>query len=431
MSGEQGLTLSDLAEEDAPAAAPARLETLDLIRGVAVLGILAINIAGFAGPMIGTTTPTLLHPVSPLDEAAWAFSFLFFEGKMRALFTLLFGAGLVLFHERAEAAGRDGDQIQLRRLGWLLLLGIAHYLLLWWGDILFLYAACGIAALLMRPLSDRMLLWIALALYYAWHIWGMFDAATAIDAEHAVRDHVATTEQLRLLAARLQPMYDWAAQEMHEARLGWLDLLRVKLIERPFWQIQMISGSFSETLPLMLIGMALYRAGLFDGTLRRKRLIEVSLACTFAGMALTVMFLGWAWPRHFPAVAMQAALVWGLAMPHVLGGVGYAGLLVLAAPRIAPTWLGRRLIAAGRMAFSNYIATSLVMTFVFYGWGLGLYGQIPPARQWLFVLGGWALMLAWSPVWLRHFRRGPLEWLWGSLVEHRLLNNKPLNNRMA
>ncbi|MFD2135722.1 hypothetical protein ACFSLT_11835 [Novosphingobium resinovorum] len=73
----------------------------------------------------------------------------------------------------------------------------------------------------------------------------------------------------------------------------------------------MISGSFSETLPLMLIGMALYRAGLFDGTLRRKRLIEVSLACTFAGMALTVMFLGWAWPRHFPAVAMQAALVWG------------------------------------------------------------------------------------------------------------------------
>ncbi|MFD2135723.1 DUF418 domain-containing protein [Novosphingobium resinovorum] len=172
MSGEQGLTFSDLAEEDAPAAAPARLETLDLIRGVAVLGILAINIAGFAGPMIGTTTPTLLHPVSPLDEAAWAFSFLFFEGKMRALFTLLFGAGLVLFHERAEAAGRDGDQIQLRRLGWLLLLGIAHYLLLWWGDILFLYAACGIAALLMRPLSDRMLLWIALALYYAWHIWG-------------------------------------------------------------------------------------------------------------------------------------------------------------------------------------------------------------------------------------------------------------------
>ncbi|PNU03042.1 hypothetical protein A8V01_08075 [Novosphingobium guangzhouense] len=419
------MTLDTLSqEEDACAAVPARLDTLDLIRGVAVLGILAINIAGFAGPMIGTTTPNLPHPAAPVDEAAWAFGLLVFEGKMRALFTLLFGAGLVLFHERAEAADRDADQLQLRRLGWLLLLGIAHYLLLWWGDILFLYAACGIAALLMRPLSDRMLLWTALALYYAWHIWGMFDAATAIDAEHALRDGVASAEQLQLVAERIQPMLDWAAQEMREAKLGWLDLLCVKLTERPLWQIQMVSGAFSETLPLMLIGMVLYRSGFFDGRLPRRRLIEVSLACTFAGTTLTAMFLGWAWPRHFPPVAMHAALVWGMAMPHVLGGIGYAGLLVLVTPRLAPTRLGRHLTAAGRMAFSNYIATSLVMTFVFYGWGLGLYGEVPPARQWLFVLGGWALMLAWSPIWLRHFRRGPLEWLWRSLVEHRLLNNR-------
>ncbi|WP_232495927.1 DUF418 domain-containing protein [Novosphingobium kaempferiae] len=424
MPAEQGLILPALAEEDAPAAAPARLATLDLIRGVAVLGILAINIAGFAGPMIGTTTPNLPRPVGALDEAAWALGFFVFEGKMRALFTLLFGAGLMLFWERAEAAGRDGDLLQLRRLGWLLLFGTAHYVLLWWGDILFLYAACGIAALLMRPMSDRALLWIALALYYAWHIWGMFDAADAIDAENAVRLHTATAEQLRLLAGRIEPMQAWAAQELRESTLGWLDLVHVKLVERPLWQIQMVSGAFSETLPLMLVGIVLYRRGFFDDRLPRKQLVEVSLACTFAGLALTAMFLGWAWPRHFPPVAMQAALVWGLAMPHLLGGIGYAGLLVLAAPRLAATRLGQRLADAGRMAFSNYVLTSLVMTFAFYGWGLGLYGQFHSMGQWLFVLGGWALMLGWSPLWLRHFRRGPLEWLWRSLVEHKVLNNR-------
>ncbi|MCJ2187915.1 DUF418 domain-containing protein [Novosphingobium beihaiensis] len=411
-------------ETQAPAAASHRLGSLDLIRGIAVLGILAINIAGFAGPMISATSPSLPHPASPMDEAAFAFSFLFFEGKMRVLFSLLFGAGLVLFWERSEAAGRDGDVLQVRRLFWLMALGALHYLLLWWGDILFLYAVCGLAALLLRPLRDRTLLIIALGLYYVWHLWGLFDSAAAITAETAVRHGNATPAQVHLLSEWLQPMRDWAAQEMRESHLGFLGLLRAKLELRPFWQVQMVSGNFSETLPLMLIGMVLYRRGFFTGTLSRKRLVAVGVACTAGGLALTALFLGWAWPRHFPPVAMHAALVWGLAMPHLLCGCGYAALLVMAAPRLIPTALGQRLIAAGRMAFSNYILTSLVMTFVFHGWGLGLFGTVGPAGQMLFVLAGWTLMLGWSAPWLRHWRRGPLEWLWRSLVERKVLKNR-------
>lgn len=427
MPPRQGLTsspgTSPVAEHLASGATP-RLITLDLIRGVAILGILAINIAGFSSPMISATTPALPWPVSSLDEAAYAFKFLFFEGKMRALFSLLFGAGLVLFCERAEAAGRDGDLLQLRRLGWLLLLGILHYLLLWWGDILFVYAACGILALLLRRLGNATLLILALVLYYAWHVWGMLEMSTAIAAETAVRDQVATPAQYQLFAERMESMLLWAAQEFQEARLGYLDLLRIKLVERPFWQIQMVSGVFSETLPLMLIGIVAYRRGFFDGRLPRRHLIEVSVTCTLTGLALTVMFLAWAWPRHFPPIAMNAALTWGLAMPHLLTGCGYAGLLVLAAPRLSRTWLGRRLIAAGKMAFSNYVLSSLLMTSIFYGWGLGLYGNVTPLGQWLFVVGGWMFMLAWSQLWLSYHRRGPLEWLWRSLLEHRRLPNR-------
>lgn len=406
-----------------------RLITLDLIRGIAVLGILTVNIAGFAGPMIGSTTPNLPHPVGPADEAAWAFTFVLFEGKMRALFSLLFGAGIMLFWERTEAAGRDGNIVQFRRLCWLLLLGALHYLLLWWGDILFVYAACGVAALLLRPLHNLWLIAIAMALYYGWHLWGLLDMADIISSETALRRGVANAQQLATVLDWMKPVQAWTEQEMTESHYGYWRLVLVKLVERPFWQVQMLGGVFSETLPLMLLGIVCYRRGLFDGPLSDKRvsdrrLRELGVVCTTGGLALTLAFLGWAWPRHFPPIAMHAAMLWGLSVPHLMMGTGYAALLALGAPRIARTRIGQRLIAAGRTAFSNYILSSFVMTFVFYGWGLNHFGTVGPLAQWLFVLAGWTLMLVWSPLWLRHFRRGPVEWLWRSLVEGRPLANR-------
>ncbi|MDE2619781.1 MAG: DUF418 domain-containing protein, partial [Sphingomonadales bacterium] len=109
---------------------------LDLVRGIAVLGILAINLGGYAGPIAAALSPNLPSPGTPADELWFALTTLVFEGKMRALFTLLFGASLLLFIDRAEARGEDGERLQLRRLGWLALFGYLHYVLLWWGDIL-------------------------------------------------------------------------------------------------------------------------------------------------------------------------------------------------------------------------------------------------------------------------------------------------------
>jgi uncharacterized protein len=117
----------------------------------------------------------------------------------------------------------------------------------------------------------------------------------------------------------------------------------------------------------------------------------------------------------------------GLAGPqHLALTLVWAALLVLAAPALLPTWLGERLRAAGRMALSNYLLTSLVMAFCFFGWGLGLVGQVGAAQQWWFVLLGWAVMLAWSKPWLERFRQGPVEWLWRSLTEGQRLPFKRL-----
>ncbi|MFT4025895.1 MAG: DUF418 domain-containing protein [Novosphingobium sp.] len=404
------------------AAPPAdRIAALDLIRGVAVLGILAVNIAGFAGPLIATTTPNLPHPGTGADELAFAASFLVFEGKMRALFTILFGASMVLFMERAEAAGRDAEPLQLRRLGWLALFGYLHFALIWWGDILFTYALCGAVAVFCWRAPSKPLVALALVIFALYHVQEMVSSLPDIAAEQAVANGSATarqaTDQHRAMRFKTERM----ERELRLYRGSWPAMTADKLTEQRFWPLAVTLAAFCETLPLMLIGMALFRSGFFSGTWPAGRLRALAAGGLITGGSATAAALAWAWPRHFPPVAMNALLAGWLALPHLLMALAYAALLMLAAPRLLESRLGTRLGAAGRMAFTNYIATSLVMTAAFYGWGLGLFGAVAPAAQWLFVLLGWALMLAWSKPWLARFAQGPLEWLWRSLTQWRFV----------
>ncbi len=407
-----------------PPGAPERVASLDLIRGVAVLGILAINIAGFSGPSAGVANPHLPEPGTFADEIAFGVKFLFFEGKMRALFTILFGASLVLFTERAEERGDFGDLLQLRRLFWLALFGLAHFYLLWWGDILFLYAVCGVIALMMRELSLRTLTVTALGIFTIWHFMGTaLDAATVI-AEQAVLDDAATIAQVDDYDVFEAAVAANVEEETAISKGGFLDHARNQFLEQTLEPFTGVISSIGETLPLMLLGMVLLQSGFFAGAWKRSRMVALGIWGTLGGLALTALVLAWAWLHNFPTRAMESAFFYWLAIPHLLMALGYAALLVLATPRLSLTLVGRRLTAAGRTAFSNYIGTSLVMTGIFYGWGLGLFGTAGHAAQWLYVLLGWTLMLAWSEPWLRQFRRGPLEWLWRSATEWRLLRFK-------
>jgi uncharacterized protein len=398
-------------------AGPERVVALDLIRGVAVLGILVINIAGLAAPTGATLSPHIPAPGSFADELVYAFGLVLFEGKMRALFTILFGASMLLFIERAEAAGRDGDVLQLRRLGWLLLFGCLHFFLFWWGDILFSYALVGIAALFMRELSVKVLLGSALLIFAGWHLGSAAMNLPEVRAEEHVRLGTADPAEAERQAAFRSQIARNAQREMIEYRSGFAEQVALKLSNRPFWLLQTTWPNIGETLPLMLIGMVLYRTGFFTGQWDRRRVRQLALIGTASGLALTLAALAWLWPRGFPPQAMSAALLFWLAVPHLLTAAGYAALLMLAAPRLAATALGRRLAAAGRMAFSNYVGTTIVMTAIFYGWGLGLVGTVDRTTQLGFVLFAWALMLGWSLPWLARFRQGPLEWLWRSLTE--------------
>jgi uncharacterized protein len=403
------------------AAAPDRIAALDLIRGVAVLGILAVNVFSFSAPGSAAYSPNLPEPGSLADQYLFGGVLLLFEGKMRALFTLLFGASLLLFVERADDQGRDGAALQRRRLGWLALLGYLHFALLWDGDILFLYAVVGLAALLLRRAQPLPLALAALVLFTFWQGGGAALFAEPVRAEAAVRAETATKAQSGYHAMIVAEARQDDRNEIVEARLGFLGQIGSRLSDRAWLPLALVLSVFGETFPLMLIGMALLRSGFFSGQWQRRRLWQLAAMGIGVGGTLTLAFALWALRQGYPEFAMQLAVHFLLGFPHLLMALGYAALLMLAAPKVLTGSLGRRLEAAGRMAFSNYIATSLVMTAVFGGWGLGLYDRLGAAQAWLFVPLVWALMLGWSKPWLARYRQGQLEWLWRCLTEGRML----------
>ena len=404
---------------------PSRLVALDFVRGIAILGILLLNIVGFAWPEIVYVSPRApTAPQSISDDWTWLAMFVLADGKFRGLFSLLFGASMLLFVDRAEAArqdfwGRDGAALQRRRLGWLALFGLAHFFLLWWGDILFLYAVCGFVALALRHWHPRKLAIAALTIYAAGIL--VIGSLTAVGAgswlglgesggETAAGITQRYGDEARAeIPATLAP---WPTHVAHMIGDAWSDPLTT------------VAFSWFETVPLMLIGMALFKSGMFAGTLAgtlagtwdAARLRRWAWRGIGTGLALTLPLAWWLWRANFALPLTLFVWLGPAAVGRLASTIGYAALAVLLARRFADGALGERLVACGRMAFSNYIATSLVMTFIFHGWGLGLFARFGRFELIGFVLLGWALMLGWSKPWLARYRFGPLEWLWRSLT---------------
>lgn len=397
-----------------------RIRTLDLIRGIAVLGILTVNVGSFAGPTSGLYSPNLPHAGNTLDNWAFAFRLVFLEGKMRALFSILFGASLLLFVERREAVGRDGEGLQLRRLLWLALFGYLHFALFWDGDILFLYACVGVGALILRRAQPKAMIVVALATVTLWQAWGAATWVPSVSREARVMAGTATpgetAEHHRIIA-------DYRAEDQADAAAtlsGFTSEVRSRLFARPDYPLTMVAYNWGEALSYMLIGMALLRSGFFSGAWHAVPLRALALGGAAAGLTLTLAFAAWAHPRGYPELAMHMALGYGLGIPHLLTALGYLALLVMAAPRLLASRLGLRLEAAGKAAFTNYLGSTLLMCALFSGWGLGLFGQFSTVQQIPFVLLAWAVMLVWSQPWLARFSHGPLEWLWRCLAEWRV-----------
>ncbi len=404
------------------AADKGRIATLDIVRGVGVLGILAMNIVAFAMPVAAYTNPLAYGTESAVDLASYAFNFVLVDGRMRGLFSFLFGASMLLVIERAQARDENVASVHFRRMIVLVLFGAIHFYLIWFGDILFGYALAGMAAFIFRDLGPARLIGWGTAFVLVHFVLMASIAFSAAELSEAIARPGASAEALlqwRSATGWVRiPTPAELSQQMALYLGPWSGIARNQLANHLLDPLVYGILFGFETLGYMLFGMAALKTGFLTGTVGRGTYRQVARI----GFLLTIpiyLFLAWLiFENSFSPVILLACSMAATVLVRPPMIVALAALVILLARDGGP--LTSRVAAAGRTAFTNYLGTSVLMTGIFYGWGLGLYGKLSRAELWLPVFCGWLVMLAWSKPWLDHFHYGPLEWLWRSLSRGRL-----------
>lgn len=429
-----------------PVRAGERVASVDVIRGVALLGILAMNIAGFAWPWDVYEIPTCDPDASKLDIVLWGLNHIVFDTKMMTLFSMLFGAGLVLMSDRADGRGASIRGIYYRRVAWLLVIGLIHSYLIWDGDVLVLYACCGFLLYPLRRLSPRTLIVTGIALNLLLVPILTFTRLVAVpymkEASARAKAEVKAGRTPGWLDAKAgeaweemkkvdSPRREDFLQDVLAYRAGYFEIVKHRsgglVWEQTFG---FLFGGLWFAGGRMLIGMGLMKLGVFSAS--RSNRTYAWMAAVGYGVGVPLMVFDATYQaRHdfFLGHRLEHALA-GWPLLTVYGSFpvvfGHIGVTMLACRAGVLPWLTRRLAAVGRMALSNYLFDSIACTTLFYGYGFDLFGVIHRTLLYAIVLSIWVTQLLVSPLWLEHFRFGPAEWLWRSLTYGQL---QPLRRR--
>jgi uncharacterized protein len=370
-----------------------RLLSIDALRGFAVLGILMMNVQSFSMLPTAYEDPTTHMDLTGINLTVWAWANTFFNMKFITIFSALFGAGIVLM---------VGDDTSLdrhfKRMRWLLAIGLIHAYLFWFGDILVAYAVFGMLAVRARQWSTAKLMIAGLVLI-------AIAGAVILAAQYPWSAPADTAEQDAFFATWDQ-----------NARAGFLSHIPFNAIIAFFSEIMTLTVYGGRILGVMLIGMALFKNGFFSATWSAWR---------YAIIAAVALSIGLGSAHIGTHIVIESAFAphenWQMNVFNYFGSLiaalGYSALIMFLSKIRAFALLLKVFAATGRMALTNYLAQTLLMTFIFIGSpGLGLLGSMERIDQAKLVMLVWALQLIWSPIWLGYFRFGPFEWLWRSLT---------------
>jgi uncharacterized protein len=397
-----------------------RIAGIDFVRGVALLGILLVNSALFFGPMGLLFDPGLLGSIPAVDRTAYAVVVGVCQGKFIALFSLLFGYGLLGQIEKAAAAGRSPALFTFRRLGTLAVFGFLHAVFLWYGDVLLIYACLGGWLLLVRGAAARTLLTAAvLLLLVSVLLRGGLECLGALVKGASAPEASVEADGPRGMEAMGKALMDpshavWLRAEVRAYRDGpWLEAQTFRVVECAYnWVLTPLYGGW-QVFGMFLLGGALWRVRFFapqQSTLRWR----VLLWCLPAGACLEAVA---AWLYWGPGLTSRYAWAAGSAVQGVSVCVlpaGYLAGLALLADRL-PGWLRAPVVSAGRMALTVYLLETLVCTFLAYHWGLGWFGRLGVLQEVLLALAVWGALVLFSWGYLLVFPRGPMEVLWRRL----------------
>jgi len=413
-----------------PVSGSSRIQSIDVLRGFALLGILLMNILVFAFPFAAYSDPTIDGATEGLNLFVFASMDVLVEGSMRAIFSMLFGAGMLIF-----LAKRDTDVDTLRGLFYrrtvlLIVFGLVNaYIFIWPGDILYTYGMAGLLLYFFRDFSAAQLMKYSLAIFL---FLGLIHIALHMDAR-TLRDDVEVVEALpvgtALSAEQQQTLADWdtfleeqfASPELiqleYEAKQsGYIDNF---VFYAPFnFLLQtavLLISTLWDVLAMMLLGMAFFKWGLLDASRSSRDYWLLAIAGIGLGLPLnyleTATYISSGFEVYWAGGFRPSYDVSRLSL-----AVGYIGIIMLICKHALMPWFRSALAAVGQLALTNYLAQSIICNFIFMGFGLGLFGELQRYEAYLVVLGVWIFQIIFSLLWLRFYRFGPAEWLWRSLT---------------
>lgn len=375
-----------------------RIATLDVIRGVAILGILIANITAFGWPEMAAWTTGRPFHIGPHDELVNAFRHWLVSGKMRSLLSMLFGVGMYLQWSKRQAQGLPWPGTYIKRMLILAAIGAFHGIFIWYGDILFLYAALGLLSFWLVNVSDKVLILLAAgAISFSTLLGVGLDAITMQGLGREVGAGFFGNE------AQVYASANYLDQLGFRAGM-WVSMLA----QIPFVGLH-LGGMFA-------LGVVLGRTGILANPSRHKMPIKILLLLGAAGLAVNALpvLLKMSGSRY----SINNMIEMGLAAPMALG---YAAVIAVAVERgwlrAVTTILGR----VGQVALSVYLLTSLICTTLFYGWGLGWFGKLAMPQLMAVVVVVWVVVTTFAILWTQKFQFGPVEWLWRSLTLGRKL----------
>ena len=402
-----------------------RIESLDFVRGAALFGILLMNINGMGlGPAYDN--PTIAGGDTGINLWTWLIINIGFEGTQRALFSMLFGAGVILLSSRLEAAGRtDGGDIFFRRNLWLIGFGLINsWLLLWGGDILYYYGITALFLYAFRNLSGRTLLALGVGALLLGAAWSAIDTQRLLNLhdEAQVAEQVApaarTEEQTKTIEkweekSRDGPTPAVYAELRKDNTASYASALVTRAGRIKHAQSWYLYRYFFDIFGMMMLGMAFFRLGLLTLEVRTRTYAGMVAGGYAIGLTGNILEARWIMDNGFTALAYyQAAISYDLS--RLAMTIGHLGLLMLFLKSGILPFVRQSMAAVGRMALINYLALSVVALIIFVLFGY--WGALERHQLYFIVAAIWAVQFVTSPIWLRNFHFGPVEWLWRYLT---------------
>ena len=405
-----------------------RIESIDVLRGFALLGIMIMNISSFAMPSMAYFSP-VVYDINILNHIIYSITHIIADQKFMAIFSMLFGASTILFIYSAKKRGKSPLLLFYSRNFWLLIIGSIHSSYFWFGDILFIYALCAFPLFFFKNLTPKKQFILGCLIYLIPSFSNYLNYKYVIEnldsiEQNAIIQHWNPSEQ------RLQKELDvyrgsYKKQVKYRSEM-WSSNNENKEpggeIGKGIIGLSFLIDLFSRSFGMMLIGMACFSWGIFNNTFSKSFYKKMLIYGFGIGFPLSIMglylnyYFDWNW-KYLQFIGRSPN---NIATPFI--AFGYIGLIMLWIQKGSLRNLQSDFKSIGKTALTAYLLQTVIATFIFYGIGLGLFGYLNRLYQLAIMIFIWVVLLKLCPIWLRKYHYGPVEWIWRILTHLRLVS---------